>query len=493
MNALVVEPDSFEPAVSYYDKVLNASLHPLVSSFFHMGARRIALRYSHLNPQVNSEFLLRLLTTRPKIFHWGGADLFKVSNHTGHQKMIVIETNSCPSGQKSTPAHSEEYMMDGYHQLMKKCFKTLVDSKTEEGVLPEGGLAVVYDKNSMENGAYAAAMSTVFEEKVFAVELHHDDPNPPVKFVDSVMQVRHEEKWHPIRAAFRYVTQKPWSVIPLNSRTLLLNPPVACLAGGRNKMAADQAYELLNNEIKGFGLKINVPNTIRDVQKKAVPLWVASMGGHAVVKNPYSNAGQGVWTITSPAELKAFMDLEDDYDKYIVQSLVGGANWSSTSQQGRYFHTGLIPNRRGQTFCADLRMMVVSTPEGWMPIASYSRRALKPLAHTITDTDDSWSMLGTNLSLKKSDGGWGSDTSRLLLMDMKDFNRLGLGIDDLIEAYVQTVLAMTAIDRMCLRLVDPSNNTFNFNLFAQLNNDPALFEEIRRANPDFVPDGQSAE
>jgi len=60
------------------------------------------------------------------------------------------------------------------------------------------------------------------------------------------------------------------------------------------------------------------------------------MGGHAVVKVPYSNAGQGVFTITSPAELAAFMAEESRYDKYIVQALVvrtggewmdGGSGW----------------------------------------------------------------------------------------------------------------------------------------------------------------------
>jgi hypothetical protein len=35
---------------------------------------------------------------------------------------------------------------------------------------------------------------------------------------------------------------------------------------------------------------------------------------------------------------------------------------------------------------------------------------------------------------------------------MKDFNRLGIAIDDLIDAYVQTALATTAIDLMCQRL-----------------------------------------
>ena len=33
-----------------------------------------------------------------------------------------------------------------------------------------------------------------------------------------------------------------------------------------------------------------------------------------------------------------------------------------------------------------------------------------------------------------------SDTNRLVLMDRRDFNKLGVGLDDMIEAYIQTVL-----------------------------------------------------
>ena len=46
-------------------------------------------------------------------------------------------------------------------------------------------------------------------------------------------------------------------------------------------------------------------------------------------------------------------------------------------------------------------------------------------------------MLGTNLSHTKDTGEWTTDTNRLILMDRRDFNKLGLGLDDLIEAYIQ--------------------------------------------------------
>ncbi len=50
-----------------------------------------------------------------------------------------------------------------------------------------------------------------------------------------------------------------------------------------------------------------------------IPLWVKRMGGMAVVKVPYANAGQGVWTIVNDEELAAFMLIQHHYQSFIVQ------------------------------------------------------------------------------------------------------------------------------------------------------------------------------
>ena len=86
-------------------------------------------------------------------------------------------------------------------------------------------------------------------------------------------------------------------------------------------------------------------------------------------------------------------------------------------------------------------------------------------------------MLGTNLSVKRADGSWTTEPERLLLMDSRDFNRLGVGLDDLTEAYIQTVLSVTAIDRMCQRLVN-SKNAFRRRMFLTLNPDQTLVDEV---------------
>lgn len=76
------------------------------------------------------------------------------------------------------------------------------------------------------------------------------------------------------------------------TKTVVMNQTVACLAGGRNKMMAAKAYELFNAELADSGLHVRVPETINNVTKNEIPLWLDSMGGHAVVKVPYSNAGK---------------------------------------------------------------------------------------------------------------------------------------------------------------------------------------------------------
>ena len=118
-----------------------------------------------------------------------------------------------------------------------------------------GVLAVVYDKNHMECGAYAATIADATGETVYLAEFFLTDPDPPVRFDgDRRMHVRSPAGgWLPVRGAFKYVTQRPWTRIPLSSATPCLNPILPCLAGGRNKMVAAQAYDDLNAELAARG------------------------------------------------------------------------------------------------------------------------------------------------------------------------------------------------------------------------------------------------
>lgn len=468
----LIEPNNFEQDNHFYPKALNSQLHPIVSHFFNLDKQRIIKRYLHLNPQVDEQALSDILSYVPKHFFWGGSDLFYVTTELGNRRMVVLETNSCPSGQKSMPPRTDSDEHRGYKRLIENAFLPALKKKKK---LPKGALAVIYDKNYMETSGYAQTLSDITNEKVYLIP-HFDNDEQFVRFDNGVMILTlptGEEV--PIRAAIRYVTQKPWNRIPPVTKTFICNSTLVCLAGGRNKLLANKAYELFNSEIGETGLKINMPETIKDVSKLEIPLWVQRFGGKAVIKNPYSNAGQGVWTITSEEELNHFMEGEYPYDQFIVQSLIGHYDWSSTSQHGKFFHVGTVPNKKGNIYISDLRVMVCASKDGYIPCAMYARRAKAPLESEIKGS--SWEILGTNLSVKLGENQWSSETSRLMLMDRKDFNSLGIGIDDLVEAYIQTILTVIAIDKMAKNLIS-SKGLFRMKLFKSLDNDEKLLSEI---------------
>ncbi|CAI7817871.1 unnamed protein product [Closterium sp. NIES-53] len=516
------KPGSFDPASHFYPRVLNAQIHPLVRSFLGLGNERIAKRYVHLHPAAKPEAVQEALSYACKYFQWGGADLFSVTTEKGQKRFVVIETNSCPSGQKSMPMENEDLEHAGYKTLLEKAFLPVLKSGKWNGEpIPEGILAVLYDKNQMEASGYAAALADLTGEEIYLTPCYADEPEPKwrwrpdgileINIAGAVQKAQKEEvpivmagakvsrtsssssegkqqcsqtnsgaaepQWRQVRGAIRYVTQRPWTRIPPVTRTMIFNPVLACLAGGRNKAVGAKAYDLHNAALASTGLSILTPETIWDVAKPEIPLWVGRMGGLAVVKVPYANAGQGVWTITNDEELKEFMAIEQRYDRFIVQALIGNNGWSSQSVSGRLYHVGTIPTSKGNIYASDLRMMVGSGAGGFFPVAIYARRAKLPLAEKLESGIHSWDMLGTNLSYKNPDGTWGTETDRLLLMDSRDFNRLGVGVDDLIEAYMQTILAVTAIDRLCGKLITPKGN-FGLKLFGSLNPDVKLLDEL---------------
>jgi hypothetical protein len=473
-SVLFFSPGSFDPINHFYPKALNATIHPMVSFFLNLDKERVVSRYCHLHPLVKPQALKAILSYPCRYFLWAGADLLNVTSASGRRQMVIIENNSCPSGQKSMPLTDDHQEQGSYKHLIERTFYPYI----QKNATIEGGLAVLYDKNLMEASGYAAVLADCFMEKVYLVPFFEDDFHAHARFQQGVLEIKDEAgNWKTIRAAFRYVTQRPWTRIPVQTKTLIFNPIIACLAGGRNKMIAAKAYSDFNQEWSSSGLHINTPLTIRDVAKEEILRYIEEFGGQGVVKIPYSNSGQGVFTIVSSRELQDFMKLDFPYDRFVVQSLIGNYHWSSETLTGKLYHVGTIPNAKGRTFVADLRMMVSSTNQGILPLCTYARRAKLPLEDNWTSEASSWDMLGTNLSFKLPSGEWDSDTHRLILMDRRDFNKLGIGIDDLIEAYIQTVLSMVAIDKMAASLISPEGD-FNRGKFKMINDDQGLMNEI---------------
>lgn len=471
-NIKIIMPGQFSVTEHYYQKVINAQLHPLLRYFFSLSQEQMVSRYCHLNPKSTAEQLMGWINYPVKYLKWAGADLFHVTTQGGNRKIIVIEVNSCPSGQKSMPLRDDQREQGGYEKVIQEVFVPEIKKINAKNI------AVIYDKNEMEASGYAAALADVTGKKVYLIPFYDKEWSKLCQVsTHEKIKAYVEGEWIEIDAAFRYVTQKPWNRIPVTTKTKILNPVIACLAGGRNKLVAAKAYDIFNAELKSSGLKINTPHTLFDVHKMEIPLAIKSLGGRGVVKIPYNNAGQGVYTITNSKELELFMQKDFPYDQFIVQSLIGNSLWSSQSVDGPLYHVGTMPNKKNEIYVADLRFMVVSTEQGFMPVSLYARRAREPLPDQLTESVNSWNILGTNLSVKLGENKWSSDTDRLMLMDTRDFNKLGFGIDRLIDGYVQTILSIIAIDKMAENLLLPTGE-FNRELYKSLNKDESFLNEI---------------
>lgn len=192
--AAPIEPGGFEPENHYYPRVLNAALHPMVKMFLHLGNERMARRYCHLHPGTDLDKLLEILHYVPSHFFWAGADLFCVTNEKAQRQLIIIETNSCPSGQKSMPCDDLDDSSSGYHKLLIHTAKYVIEEKCSGPEAVKGVLAVVYDKNNMEASGYAAVLADTMNERVYAVEFHHYDKDPPVQWRDRVMWIRDKDQ-----------------------------------------------------------------------------------------------------------------------------------------------------------------------------------------------------------------------------------------------------------------------------------------------------------
>jgi len=139
-------PGEFDPDRHFYPRAQNAQIDPLVASFFRMPIGRLIKRYCHLHPHANADRLTEVMTTAPRYLRWSGSDIFNVSTEMGVKTKYIVETNSCPSGQKSFPILEEGKEEGGYYRLLERTFLPQV-SKRLRKANDEDVVAVVYDKN----------------------------------------------------------------------------------------------------------------------------------------------------------------------------------------------------------------------------------------------------------------------------------------------------------------------------------------------------------
>jgi hypothetical protein len=469
----IIIPGIFNESDYLYDCVLNKKMHKIVEYFFSLNKKDYVDIYckKYHSIYINKTLLYKMLLYKPKYFHWSGVDLLNINNfdHNNINNMIILETNSCPSGQKSMPNIIPGL---GYENLMKT-FMNIVNNLSKQKKIPDGVLAIIYDKNYLEVSGYAKKLANISNENIYLIESYNNDKNQSIKWEnDGIMYIfDNYGKWIKVRAVFRYVTQQPWNRIPINSKTFIFNSILSCIAGGRNKLLAHKAYEELNNnELLNSGLKIRIPSTICDVTINDIDSIIKDMNYRAVIKIPYSNAGQGVFTIHDIEEYRECVKniIETKYEKFIIQELIDSV--------------GTIP-LNNDIYVWDLRFMIRSSEDGYKPLALYARKAEDPLISNKNknfgkNIKSSRKMYLTNLSKKVEENKWNTATERLIILDEENFEKLGINLEDLVDGYIQAVLATIAIDKMAVKLWCIENKTFNKKLFNELNNDIGLEKEM---------------
>jgi hypothetical protein len=456
-NTLLTTNDIAEPSAR------GKTPSSLLTTFLNMSNKEIADNYSK-RKLIDKLNIMNLLDYKPKYFFNAGSDLMKVTQNN-ETKMLVIEVNSVATGSMCFPTRDVDHY-NQYEYIIENSFIPLVkDIPTEIGVL-----AMLNDATYLEAHTYSAVISRLMNESVYLINLADDRHyNNYFRFND-YLEVNINSVWTKIRACYKYVQTKPWLKLPVQSKTFIYNSLLGCLAGGRNKAIASLAYNNLNDELSSQGLKINHPATFINLTKEGV-LKQYQERCFGVAKGLYGNGGHDIFFLTSEKDIDYFKEHSTDFTKYIFQDLVGLKSWFKTNCDGRYFHVGTIwPDRK----VFDLRMCVAYTKNGFRPSAMVARTTKEVLNDNYDEISSFKNVLLTNV------GDELGHTNQIVILDDFGFKRLGIGIDDLIDGFIQTVLASVAIDKMACKLME--QGTFNFDLFFQLNNDCVLYDELKSFN-----------
>ena len=161
-------------------------------------------------------------------------------------------------------------------------------------------LAVIYDKNeSAAKGLFDALPKE--REATFVKEKRQKAWTPQIKLNKDTnyLQIKQENgEWKNLDGIHRHLTYAPWTRLPLFCKTKIVNHPITCLAGGRNKFIASHAYNFFNETYSKNGFNIETPVTYLAHNARQI-IDRQEQSKFLVVKSPFANAGQDLHLISS--------------------------------------------------------------------------------------------------------------------------------------------------------------------------------------------------
>lgn len=106
------------------------------------------------------------------------------------------------------------------------------------------------------------------------------------------------------------------------------------------------------------------------------------------------------------------------------------------SSKGKFYYIGIVFSSKGNVYVADICMMVSYIVEGIRLLFIYVCCVVELLVDYIEGGIDFWFMFGINFFIKEGFNSWGLDINCLFFMDCCDFNKFGIGLDDLVDVYI---------------------------------------------------------
>jgi hypothetical protein len=402
-----------------------------VRDLLHCSPDALVAAYLNVNQQADASALRKLIAEGASDFRMSGVDLMPMRHADGRIHFCVLEINSAPGFAYCTPG------VDAWNYAYKPCIAALLDA------IP---------KHEWQAVALLTESKIAVETSGFTLCLQATTGHPHWLIVPPELERAERQRCEsgtllivdgrPLRGGLRYLHLKPWRWLPPDAQGHFLNGTAIDLRGGRNKVAAQRAFDTFNSEWISHGIKIIMPKSYVVENSDDLERVISILDGWAVSKIPDGNSGIGI-EFFNPAEAR--YQNWPPFPFLIQEMLMPPA----LATAGAPALVGAAIGRERYAF--DLRVVIVSTREGYHPLALYGRRARAPLA-TVSRRGSDFraaldAVLKVNISVPNADGGFHLEMDRLLLADDEGWHAMGLSSTAALEAITQAILATSAVDR----------------------------------------------
>lgn len=137
-------------------------------------------------------------------------------------------------------------------------------------------------------------------------------------------------------------------------------------------------------------------------------------------------------------------------------------------------------NLNNQLYASTVRIIACSDPSGFKMTAIRAARAARPFTSIRSEENklltDSIETLDEDAYITNL-GTTGRSESRAIIIDDAAMDALAIGIDDVVDGFMQTVFSIHAIEDMCKRFTT-KDGELNLELLKELNPDPQLLAEL---------------